>query len=329
MAPVQGPDSTAQKVFFGPNGLRAGWRLLIFLAILCALVFGLLLLLRLMVHGRRESASLAIGGLMPAQVGRGEGVVFILVCIATAIMGVIERRTFAHCGLPWRQAFRKNFWQGLLWGFVAISGVLLVIALFHGFTITGVANHGAAAAGSAAAWGVAFLIVGFSEEFTLRGYAQFTLTTGIGFWPSAFLLSIVFALLHAKNSGETWFGLVSVAIFGLFFCLTLRRTGDLWWAIGFHAAWDWGQTFFYGVPDSGLAATGNLFSAAFHGPGWLTGGTVGPEASIFTPLALVLVSVFVSLRYREARYPDPGALSDLRRRAAPGDSAQLEGNSSS
>jgi uncharacterized protein len=34
----------------------------------------------------------------------------------------------------------------------------------------------------------------------------------------------------------------SVVGFGLLFCLSLRRTGSLWWAVGFHAAWDWGQT---------------------------------------------------------------------------------------
>jgi len=30
------------------------------------------------------------------------------------------------------------------------------------------------------------------------------------------------------------------------------RTGNLWFAIGNHAAWDWGQTFLFGTPDSGL-----------------------------------------------------------------------------
>ena len=36
-------------------------------------------------------------------------------------------------------------------------------------------------------WGFYFLIVGFAEEFYLRGYTQFTLTEGIGFWPAALL----------------------------------------------------------------------------------------------------------------------------------------------
>jgi len=30
----------------------------------------------------------------------------------------------------------------------------------------------------------------------------------------------------------------------------LVYTGSLWWAVGFHAAWDWGQSCFYGTADS-------------------------------------------------------------------------------
>jgi len=93
--------------------------------------------------------------------------------------------------------------------------------------------------------------------------------------------------------------------FALLFCLFLRRTGNLWWAVGFHAGWDWGQTFFYGVADSGLAPYHNLFNSGFHGPAWLTGGSVGPEASVFTPIVLLLVAILFSSVYRENRYLAP------------------------
>ncbi len=146
------------------------------------------------------------------------------------------------------------------------------------------------------------MIVGLSEEFAFRGYLQFTLTTGMGFWPSAVLLSVLFGLAHASNPGESKFGLLSVVCFGVLFCLFLRRTGNLWWAVGFHAGWDWGQTFFYGVPDSGLAPYHNLFNSSFSGPHWLTGGSVGPEASIFTPITLLIVAILFGRVYRENRY---------------------------
>ena len=141
-----------------------------------------------------------------------------------------------------------------------------------------------------------------------RGYMQFTLTTGIGFWPAALLMSALFAFAHTTNSGESLFGLIQVAAFGIFACIALRRTGNLWWPIGFHAAWDWGQTFFYGVPDSGLKASRNFLHAEFNGPKWLTGGSTGPEGSVLTLVALIVASLLVMRAYREVRYPDPDGL---------------------
>jgi uncharacterized protein len=162
--------------------------------------------------------------------------------------------------------------------------------------------HGATIISATAAWGMTFIVVGLAEEFAFRGYLQYTLTTGLGFWPSAILLSLLFGLAHRGNPGETKFGLLSVVIFGLLFCLFLRRTGNLWWAVGFHAGWDWGQTFFYGVPDSGILPYHNLLNCSFSGPAWLTGGSVGPEASVFTPIVLGVVAVLFVRAYRENRY---------------------------
>src|SRR5215471_3851037 len=152
-------------------------------------------------------------------------------------------------------------------------------------------------------------MVGLAEEFAFRGYMQFTITTGMGFWPAAVLMSLLFGLAHAGNPGESITGLASVVIFGLTFCLILRRTGNLWWAVWFHAGWDWGQTFFYGVPDSGVVPYHNLFNSSFHGPQWLTGGTVGPEASIFTPIILVLTAIIFTRFHRENRYPVGSSVS--------------------
>jgi hypothetical protein len=46
----------------------------------------------------------------------------------------------------------------------------------------------------------------------------------------------------------------------------------------------------------------NLFNFAFGGPRWLTGGIVGPEASVLTPIALLLVALIFSRFYRDNRY---------------------------
>lgn len=200
----------------------------------------------------------------------------------------------------------QAFLLGALVGFLYISTSLFAIFALHGFYLSGTAIHGKTILTATAAWTAAFVIVGLGEEFAFRGYLQYTLTTGMGFWPAAFLLSGLFGLAHAGNPGESKFGLLSVVCFGVLFCLFLRRTGNLWLAVGFHAGWDWGQTFFYGVSDSGLAPYHNLFNSSFSGPAWLTGGTVGPEASIFTPLTLLVVGIIFNRICRENRYQPLG-----------------------
>jgi hypothetical protein len=62
------------------------------------------------------------------------------------------------------------------------------------------------------------------------------------------------------------------------------------------------RPFFYGVADSGIPPYHNLFGSVFNGPRWLTGGTVGPEASVFTPIVLVMVAILFARVYRENRY---------------------------
>ncbi len=311
--PPEPPQSWARFVFWGPNGLRAGWRLLIFILILSAISGGLFLALR--PFGQRHPAPtkpvFSVEMILPR-----EALAALVLLLATFLMTKIEGRTFADYGLPWRKAFQARFREGMAWGFGAITAVLVALRMLGCFSFGTVALHGADLAKYAASWGMTFLLVGFFEEAFLRGYVLFTLTTGIGFWPSAMLLSAAFGGLHIQNSGETLVGATGAGLFGLLACLMLRRTGDLWLAIGFHAAWDWGQTFFYGVPDSGLVAPGHFLNSSFHGSKWLTGGTVGPEGSVLTLAALAACWLIFSRRFPDAQYPDPAALRDPRRRSS-------------
>jgi membrane protease YdiL (CAAX protease family) len=257
-------DSTTKRIFIGPNGLRAGWRLLIFMTIVVAMskVAG-------MIITRFFPAALDPTQLTPMRIIAPDLLVCFILAVAAWIMSKIEGRRLGQYGLPRSEALRKNFRVGLLIGLLATSSTVLAIFALHGVRFTGAAIHGTAMLTAAAAWGLAFLLSGLAEEFLFRGYTQFTLTTGMGFWPSAFLLSGLFGLVHGTNGGETVLGDLSVVSFGLLLCLFLRRTGDLWCAVGFHLGYDWGQTFLYGVPNSGLLPSQNLLNASFGGPRWL------------------------------------------------------------
>lgn len=297
-----------QKLFFGPNGMRAGWRLLIFCVVVMVLASIQRSVLRAFLQRNPTIDSFTPGFLLVS-----EGTVFAIFLFASWIMSKIEGRTVADYGLPWHGAFRMRFAQGVVTGFVSISvliGALWAAGVFHFGTF---ALRRAEAWKFALLWGIAFLAVALFEEFCFRGYFLFTLSTGVEFWPAAAVLSSLFGYVHHGNSGESWLGAFAAGIVGLLFCLLLRRTGDLWMPIGFHAAWDWGETYFYSVPDSGLVAPGHLLNSTLAGPRWLSGGSVGPEASWLCLLLLVLLWCIFSIWLREAKYPNVAAIQDPRK----------------
>jgi CAAX protease family protein len=107
--------------------------------------------------------------------------------------------------------------------------------------------------------------------------------------------------VHLRNPGEGPVGALSVLVIGMFLCFTLSRTGTLWFAIGFHAAYDFGETYVYSVPDSGFVMPGHLLASSFHGPAWLTGGTVGPEGSVFDFVIMAIAFLVFNLVYCPSR----------------------------
>lgn len=218
------------------------------------------------------------------------------------LMAYLEERPIDDYGLPRRQAFGKRFSVGAIWGLVAITTLLVVMRGAHIFYFGHLALHGVRVLTFAAFWGVFFVLVGLFEEFLLRGYMLFTLSQSAGFWPAALILSCAFGAVHLRNPGEGWVGALGAAAIGLFLCLTLRRTGNLWFAVGFHAAWDWGETYLYSVPNSGTYEPGHLLSPSFNGPPWLTGGTVGPEGSVLCFVLLVLLGVLFHRIYPDVTY---------------------------
>jgi uncharacterized protein len=286
-------DERMHRWLIGPDGLRAGWRLLLYVA----MWRGLYLLLGVLTH---YAIQFGVHGLwieLFAQAG------LVPVAIAPAlVLRILEERPFDCYGLPRQEAFGKLFWTGILWGMAAITLLMIGLHGARGFDFGTFSLHGWRILKFAAFWGVFFLLVGFYEEFLVRGYTQFTLTQIVGFWPAAILFSLGFGALHLGNAGENWTGIVGVVLIGFFFCLTLRRTGSLWFAVGFHAAWDWGESYLYSVPDSGRITPGHLLKSSFHGQAWLTGGSAGPEGSVLLFLLIPLLCLVFARVYREVKY---------------------------
>jgi membrane protease YdiL (CAAX protease family) len=300
--PVKEP-STLVTIFIGPNGIRAGWRLLMFLAFMGGTAFTMQFILTHIPYVVRQFPP-DTGGptvVTPGVAIFGEGLMLVWLLVGVLIMRLIEKRTLADYGLPSSKFFGKSFWVGVPYGFAMLSLLLAGIAALHGFSLGTVDLTSAAAIHYGILYGIAFIMVGYFEEFWFRGYMQATLGSGIGFWPAAILLSLAFGAIHLNNFGEGKFGAAMAGAFGLVAAFSLARTGTIWFAIGMHAGWDWAETYFYGTPDSGLLAKGHLLNATFHGANWITGGTVGPEGSYLVPVVLALGAVGIHFLFPARR----------------------------
>ncbi len=334
---VPPPQSPLRYAFFGADGLRAGWGLLIFIAIIAGSFYSIHLARKAIerphpavtasqmtgadagsskpdAESNSGSSAEASKPLAPRAAFLREGPSLLVVILATVIMARIERRPFGVFGLDENRC-TPRFLAGFFWGVVCLSLLVCLLRLLGFLQFDAVVLSGGEALRYGVLWGIGFLLVALLEETLLRGYVQYTLARGLagvygaifnntrhrhalGFWTAALILSFIFGIGHSSNPGESPIGLLGAGLAGLVFCFSLYRTGSLWWAIGLHAAWDWSQSYLYGVPDSGLMAQGHLFATHPVGKPILSGGLTGPEGSIFAILMLAVIAgiIFVTLR---------------------------------
>ena len=288
--------SMMHRIFIGVEGIRAGWSIGIFILVMsgCTVVFFI------PTHFYLARYTFPAGVLDPLQSGLSELAAFLGLLAGTIIMTRIEHKPLISYGLDGSRRF-VLFLYGLICGLVALTllvGLLMMFGLLH---LDGIQIGGMAAIKYGIDWGIVFLLVGLYEEYLMRGYLQATLTRGIGFWWGAIILSTLFGCAHISNTGESPVGIFSAALVGLVFCISLWYLKTLWWAIGFHAAWDWAQSYFWGTADSGLLAKGHLFGVHPQGNIIWSGGATGPEGSLLVIPLLLIVALFMWLAWHSKK----------------------------
>ena len=292
------PASKLHHIFIGEDGLRAGWSLLIAVA-LFSIFFPAA---NTLVHKTHLIAPHAL------EKEPNPTPVFLVTLLVTWIMSKIERRPLSIYGLGGPSKLPR-FLAGAFWGVFFLSLIVLLLFKTGLLVIDGRLLFGSDVLRYALAWIPGFLAIAFFEEYFFRGYLQYTLTRGfaglyrslfktnnshaLGFWTAAVVVSFGFGLVHSSNPGESPIGLICAALASLVFCLSLWRTGSLWWAIGLHTTWDWAQSFLYGVADSGASFSHHLLATHPVGRSFLSGGTTGPEGSIFALPVLFLLALVI------------------------------------
>ena len=219
------------------------------------------------------------------------------VLIPVALLLFVFREPIQFAGVG-----RRIRWKQLGFGFLV--GVVLIAAVISVLFLLGDYAHGplllspAQILGYGAVYVVTMLLVALSEEGVFRGYALVQFSRGISFWPAAIVSSVLFGLGHAANGGMTSVGVCSVILAGMMLSYAFRRTGAVYFGVGFHAAWDGGTTFLFGAVAVGLRLPNTLFQAKITGPAWLTGASAGPIGGALGFAAFLIAAGIVHVCYK-------------------------------
>lgn len=327
-APIAEPPQN--PLFFGPDGLRPFWCLLVY-GLMLTIPIALLVGLDHIQPAGSAAASEKQLQLTPFTSALAEWLQLAIVFFATWIMSRIEDRDVFDYGLAGSNRRIRWLISGAFWGVLWLSVLIGILVLTGHLVITSVLLGPLQGIRYGVEWAVMFIGVAFFEEFFFRGYLQFTLARclagavkwmapstryarPIGFWAAAALISFGFGFGHGYNPGESPIGMLCAGLAGFMFAFSLWRTGSLWWAIGTHAAWDWAQSYLYGVADSGGIAKGHLLSTHPVGSSLMSGGLTGPEGSVF--VLPVMVCITLVIVFTLPKRPTP---FDADRRFAPQD----------
>jgi membrane protease YdiL (CAAX protease family) len=230
--------------------------------------------------------------LTPGDVELAHVLLGLVTILTTLIMTRLTREKLTRFGFAPTGAGR-DLLVGLGTGLVLMAGTLALMAALGGFTPGQLALPPGRIGPNAVKYALVFLLVALTEELWFRSFTLVQLSRALSFWPAAILMSSLFLLSHLANVTENPLGVVAAGAVGLVLAYSFRRSGALWFAIGFHASWDYAESFLFGVPDSGGVLPGALMHPNLHGPDWLTGGTAGPEGSVLVGAAVVLLALVV------------------------------------
>jgi membrane protease YdiL (CAAX protease family) len=203
---------------------------------------------------------------------------------------IYEQRDWRDIGLRGGRASAVN----LAWGLAGGGAMALVV--LGGPLLAGMARLEPAAGApdlASAALLAAMLLAGSAgEEMCFRGYAFQLLIRRMGPFSTIFPVGAAFALLHGGNPYSTWHALLNTAGFGILFGVAFWRSRDIWLPIGLHYGWNLVLPLF-GANVSGFTMKLTAYEMRWNaGPLW-SGGDYGPEASLLTSGAFVLLAVFV------------------------------------
>ncbi|WP_406069492.1 CPBP family intramembrane glutamic endopeptidase [Micromonospora sp. NBC_01638] len=188
--------------------------------------------------------------------------------------------------------------RGTLIGFATFVAVIVNIAVLGGYHVHGMGS----VTGVVGLFGF-MAAVAVTEELLYRGLLFRLVEERLGTWLSLLLTGVLFGLIHLLNPDASLWGATAIAVeAGFMLAACYAATRNLWVPIGLHFGWNFAAGGIFSVVVSGNGESTGLLDATMSGPMLLSGGDFGPEGSLYSVLAgLVLTVVFLWLAHRRGR----------------------------
>ncbi len=212
------------------------------------------------------------------------------VCAAASACG----STAGWCDAPstdTTELARRGAWQAMGWG------TLIGIALFA-LVIVNLAFLGSY---DVEGWGSvtgALGMIGFmaaaavTEELLFRGVLFRIAEERVGTWIAMVSTGLLFGMVHLFNEHATVWGGLAVAIeAGGMLTAAYIATRSLWLPIGLHFGWNFAAAGIFSSEVSGNGATSGLLQTSTSGSTLVTGGSFGPEGSLYSVVFCVVVTL--------------------------------------
>ncbi|MEV6831748.1 CPBP family intramembrane glutamic endopeptidase [Amycolatopsis sp. NPDC051102] len=188
--------------------------------------------------------------------------------------------------------------RGVLAGVVLFGIVIANIALLGDYEVRG--------------WGSVpgtVGLVGFmaaaavTEELLFRGVLFRIVEERTGTGIALVLTGVLFGLSHLFNPHASLWGALAIGIeAGGLLTAAYVATRRLWVPIGVHFGWNFAAAGLFGTEVSGNGTPQGLLDAVTSGPAVITGGSFGPEGSLYAVLFCLLgTTAFLWLAHRRGR----------------------------
>jgi len=212
---------------------------------------------------------------------------------ATWLVGVVlNRQSWEHWGWPAGRGRVSLFVSGVGLG-VLMAALAIGLAFVTNRATVRLTGDWSDYLGVAAPLAVLLLAAALFEELVFRGYPLRRLADAIGAWPAMLLLAIGFGASHLWNPEVGAFGLVNIALAGMWLSFAFFSPGGMLLAWGLHVGWNAGLALVFDAPVSGQ---GWLVPAVEYQPGrhaWVDGGAFGPEGGVIGTVVLIVGTLAV------------------------------------